>query len=534
MAVDDHILKEVCQIRDDNIDTIAKGTPVPTNITITEIVRSSRPTISIDTKSESFKFLKRNDDPTKPRPPKDKGKAAIFTLIAVLLVDSTTYGVILSFGIYQEYYTGHFADHSKASWIGVLSNALVFLGAPLVTWCCQHYALSRKVYILIGFILCVISLLVSAFITTLPGLIVTQGLLYGIGALLCSIPALIILNTWFDKHRGLAYGIVFGGDDLLGVVYTYLATELLRKYSLRTTLLVFAAIIFCCSGPAIVFLHERPEETAEPASAVPGPPERRRSSLLTPITRSRTTVGDLPFTPSLEHRATWPARQPKKRYYQRGIFYIFMFSNLLQACAAYLPFIYLPVFATQSGHSKETGALILAIGNIGMLVGDLGFGKLSDMVHVNLLIFLSSGVSAIATFVLWGLFGTGARSQGVLIGFAFLFGCFAGGFIVLWARMGTLFGERDAATIYSYMCLGRGVGGLVSGPISQALLLLGTPRALSAFRAKGYGSLVVFVGICMAGSAITGLVGMGSLWWKKEQSFHPESGGEAENESEKK
>jgi len=195
----------------------------------------------------------------------------------------------------------------------------------------------------------------------------------------------------------------------------------------------------------------------------------------------------------------------------------------MQSCAVYLPFIYLPVFAVQLGHGRDTAALILAMGNIGMLVGDLAFGRLSDKVDVNILVFASSGVSAVATFVLWGLFGSGSSSRTVLTIFALLFGIFGGGFVVLWARMGTLFGERDAVTVYSAMSFGRGVGGILSGPFSQVLISRVAPTTLKGFNDSNFSGLIIFVGVCMIASALLGIMAMGTIRWKREEVTHAEA-----------
>lgn len=462
--------------------------------------------------------LQSQDSPIDELPQRDRGKGAIIVLVACLLADATTIGFLLSYGVFQEYYTTHFADPNRASWIGVLSNGIIFLGAPAVTYCCQEFKLPRKHYIWSGFCLCVLSLLISAFVHNLAALIVFQGFFFGLGTLLIESPLLIILNTWFHQRRGLAYGLLFGGADLLGAAFTFLTTKLLHTYGLRATFLVYAAIIFTCAGPAICILQERVVKTTPPITEC-----LQRSSTASstaPASITRISPSDLPFSPSLAQRKTWPAQQPKKRYYQRGIFYVFALSNLLQACAIYLPFIYLPTFAFQTGHSKGIAALILAVGNVGMLVGDLSFGKLSDMIHVNLLIFISSGVSAIVTLILWGLFGTAANSQSILIAFSFVFGIFGGGFIVLWARMGTLFGERDAAMVYSTLSFGRGVGNILSGPVSQVLVRAGT--TLTVLRVGQYGALIVFIGSCLTMSAVLGLVAIGALWWKKEGISGPE------------
>lgn len=305
------------------------------------------------------------------------------------------------------------------------------------------------------------------------------------------------------------------GPNLFGVAYTFLATSLLEKLKLRNTMLVFAGLTFGLAGPAIFLLHERiaPSEPAPYTTA--DPTEHRQGSNntnLAPKSPNKVTVVEVPFSPSLQQRNTWSEAVPPKRYYQRSIFYIFNIANVLQACAYYLPFIYLPSFATQLGYNKNMSALILAVANLGQVFGDIGFGQLSDKIHVNWLIITTMSVTSSSTFILWGHFGTGDHNLGVLIAYAFLFGSFGAGFLALWARMGTLFGEKDAQMVYSTLCAGRGVGSILSGPVSQ--ILLAQPSA-SEFWGH-YGGVIVFVGSCMAASGLMGAGAVLALWWKKE------------------
>lgn len=428
--------------------------------------------------------------------PKDTGKVAFIMLAAALFLDGSSFGNLLSYGIFQDYYQTKFTDSEKASWIGALGQGISYLGAPLVTWCCQRYSLPPTFYIKIGFGLCISSLLVSAFINNLSGLIVTQGLLYGIGSLLITIPELIILNTWFDKRRGLAYGIVFAGCDIFGVLYTLLTSELLQRFGFRTALIILAALTFVCAGTPLLVFHARPD----------------------PIKPTLANSEDLPFSPSVNRRNSLPdTALPKKEYHQRAIFYIFIIINFLQAVAYLLPFIYLPSFVTSLGHSTHSAATVLAVANFSMILGDLGFGKLSDKIHVNILIIVCTAVSAVATFILWGFVGSGMNNLAAIIAFAFLFGCFGGGYLALWARMGTLFGEKDAHMVYSTLCFGRGLGVILCGPISQVLLKTTPPKLLHPLGQGQYGGVIMFVGMCTAGAAIMGVAAIIALWWKKER-----------------
>ena len=125
------------------------------------------------------------------------------------------------------------------------------------------------------------------------------------------------------------------------------------------------------------------------------------------------------------------------------------------------------------------------------------------------LVILSSLVACISVLALWGL----AQSLVQLVFFALVFGGFASGFISLWAGMGKTFGEESAQMIFSILSFSRGVGNIISGPISSSLLR-GLPEHQSGYyhHRHAYGNhkyawVVLFVGICMACSALLGALG---------------------------
>ena len=331
--------------------------------------------------------------------------------------------------------------HDGSSWIGVLAPGICFLGAPLTTYCCQHSHLSRKYYISAGWLLCWIALLVSAFCRTIETLIVTQGLLFGIGLLMIEMPTITILNSWFVKRRGLAYGLLCASTDLFGVAWTYLANALLEGQGIKITFFVFAGISFVVPAITMPFLHERPTDIDDES-----PPA-------IPLDSVMSTTQQI-----IDH--------PVRRYYKQAVFYTFVATNLFQGLAYYLPFIYLPSYTTALGHSSSTGATILAVANIAQVIGEIGFGELSDKCNVHILTMLSTTVSCVSTFFLWYF----ASSLGYLIPYAILFGTFGSGLLALWPRMGTAFGEDDANMVFSIISFGRGVTVLASSPISTNLL----------------------------------------------------------------
>jgi hypothetical protein len=119
---------------------------------------------------------------------------------------------------------------------------------------------------------------------------------------------------------------------------------------------------------------------------------------------------------------------------------------------------------------------------------------------------------------LWGF----ARSIVMLSWFALIYGCFGSGLISLWSRMGSFFGQNDAQMIYSVMSMGRALGGIVSGPVSSALLEVTADRP--AMRKNGvtdygngrYPGVVLFVGLSMSMSAVMAIAGLVLGWHHKE------------------
>lgn len=79
---------------------------------------------------------------------------------------------------------------------------------------------------------------------------------------------------------------------------------------------------------------------------------------------------------------------------------------------------------------------------------------------------------------------------------------------------GKTFGEESAQMIFSLLSFCRGVGNIVSGPISSSLLR-GLPEHGSGhthhrhvYGNHKYAWVVLFVGICMACSALLGAMGL--------------------------
>jgi len=178
-------------------------------------------------------------------------------------------------------------------------------------------------------------------------------------------------------------------------------------------------------------------------------------------------------------------------------FWLYQSANILEGLGYFLPTVYLSTYAQQLGHSRLVGSLLIALVNIAAIFSQLSLGYLVDRIPVSTVMLISALGSSVAVLAFWGT----ATSLPVLIMFALSYGAFAGGwtscFIGMTKETMASMSGADSGTIFGLFCCGRGIGAVVSGPLSESLLAggrAGFSRGSLGY-ATGYGSLIVFTGV---------------------------------------
>ncbi|OJD10735.1 hypothetical protein AJ78_08337 [Emergomyces pasteurianus Ep9510] len=399
------------------------------------------------------------DDPNTVVPPADKGTGAWLFLLGSFLIEAVIWGFNIAFGVFQEHYSRlpQFIHSSNIPVIGTLATSMVFLGTPFAAPLIRRFHAWRQAMVVAGSVICVLSLVWASFANSVPELIASQGALYGIGVLVVYAPLVSMLNEWFIERRGFAYGVVFAGGGVSGVGLPFLTEWLLATYGYRTAL----------RGIAV----------AQAVSVVP----------ILPLIKGR-----LPSTSQNDKAAV------EFDFVSNPQFWVLTFSNLFQGFAIYVPSIYLPTFATLAGLSPRMGALLLSAFNIASTLGQVGFGHLSDRFNnIYILVFITTFVSAVASFFVWGY----AQSLAPLLAFALLFGLFGGSYVVFWPKFALL--SKDHLFLYGLMAFGKGVGNVVTGPITARLLAL---PASSGYGLGTYKHVIIYTGTLLLASSV-GIIG---------------------------
>lgn len=186
-------------------------------------------------------------------------------------------------------------------------------------------------------------------------------------------------------------------------------------------------------------------------------------------------------------------------YLKEPLFWVFAGSVFFQGLGYFFPSIFLPSFATALGYSHTRSALLLMLFFLAQVMGQLVIGWMSDgRLKIEGLVFLLPLASAIIVFTLWGL----AHSFAPLVVFSFLYGFSGGGYVALWARMGIKLSEQPSTgiTTYAIFCFLRGIGNVLTGPISGGLISAEFDR--KAYGIGRYRNVVCFTGASMVLSSL--------------------------------
>ena len=343
-------------------------------------------------------------------------------------------------------------------------QGIMYLDLPIVFAVYRQWPKYQRLGCGVGVLLMCAALGLSSLSANVNHLIVTQGIFYALGGSIAYSPCILLMEEWFDKRKGLAFGVMWAGTGIGGVVLPIVMEQLLGRYGFRTTLRGFAIVLFILTAPLVYFVKPR-----------------------VPIAKNR------PSPPP-----------PNLRFIMTSTFGLFQICNTVEALGFFLPSLYLPTYAGMIGASTSLQALTVILFNLASVVGCVLMGAIIDKLDVTVCILISTVGSTIGVFLIWGF----SMTLAPLFIFSIVYGLFAGSYTSTWPGiMRDVVRKKPSAEssmVFACLAAGRGVGNLVSGPLSEALVK-GLPweGEPGYGYGSGYGSLIVFTGV-------TGVVGGGS------------------------
>ena len=266
-----------------------------------------------------------------------------------------------------------------------------------------------------------------------------------------------MFDGWFVERKTFAFGAMYAGNGAAGASIPYIMAAAFEKLGYRKAIVAWAvvdAVILCSFA-----YWQKP--------------------------RVRVKGQDL-----LSFAFLWSPR-----------FYIPFVCTIVQGIGFFLPAIYLPQFTgyafPDTNEAYRNGTLTAM--NAANILGCLVMGYLGKSIHPYNLFLIASAGSAVSVFWLFGF----ALQPGLLYAFAVTYGFFAGSWSVNWAGaivdlQKHLKGQRtDTGIIYGLFLFARGLGSIVSGPLSSALIGKSLSKGLTIY-ATPYGSVVTVTGVTAA------------------------------------
>lgn len=277
--------------------------------------------------------------------------------------------------------------------------------------------------LLVGAVALAAGLLVTAQAERLWVAYLAHGLGVGLAVGCGYIPMVAVVGGWFARRRGVALGVAVSGIGLGTLLGAPLAAVLIAEHGWRTAYQVFGLVGAVVLVGCAVIAHRPPAPTGDPASGV-------RELLADPRMRALYS------------------------------------SQTLSSLALFIPFVFLPAFATSRGVPPVAAATLVGLIGITSVLGRLLIGALADRLgHVR------SYQLCFALMALSYLVWLGSDGYPGLVAFTAVLGVGYGGWIALSpAVVAQLFGVRGLGGLLGLIYTGSALGVLIGPPLAGVII----------------------------------------------------------------
>ncbi|KAJ2774374.1 hypothetical protein IWQ57_000847 [Coemansia nantahalensis] len=334
------------------------------------------------------------------------------------------FGASNSYGVFSTYYLNdRFAGTSAAtlSWIGSLITISMFSLNALTGALADRRGYRTTAYI--GTALCSSAYILASFSTKVWQLMLTQGLLFGVGASFLLAPTNSIAPQWFHRHRGLASGVAIAGSSLGGMWFTAATQAAMDHLGFAWSLRILGIVTLVVTGTMNLLYFQR----------VPMPPRKRIFEL---------------------------------QVARRLTFWLIALELLTAYTGHWAVVFYVGTAARQMGGSAQDGSRLLLVLNAANVVGRILAGFIADRFgSINTLV-VSLLLTAMVEMSLW----LSACSMASLYALCVFYGLVSSTFISLNpVIVAAHFSSSPLSSVMGMTNIFSGLGGLL-GNLSQGAI----------------------------------------------------------------
>ncbi|XP_071086383.1 monocarboxylate transporter 2-like [Haliotis cracherodii] len=414
-------------------------------------------------------------------------------------------------------------DITKTSWIGsTLVGTYTSLG-PIAGVVQQK--VGARITAMAGGLLMLLGMSVASFCQTIIGLLLTSGLLAGVGLGLGVNVIGVIPGQYFRKRRPAAYGICMAGCGAGLFVGCPLSQYLLHYYKLHGTLLIMGGIGFnmCVAGALLRPAHlVRPcplvdakglqtqecvvlKTSENDDTTVMSQADERSFCLVNMKTTEFSQVRQYVATQLHEMDSRNEAEQIQKRLcsnwrrlrkrfdiFRQYSFWMYCLSIMLWSLGEAAWIFHLPNYAEHKGRSPAEAASLLTAMGAGSMFSRVFAGIAASDSNIDAVV-LQVGLSGLAGIISF-LFTVGPFTYGSLLARSYFYGTYSHGInSLIGPIIINLLGVPHVAVAYGIVCFFCGLGNLLGPPIASIL-----------YKCSGiYEYTYVFAGACLVLSSIS-------------------------------
>lgn len=259
------------------------------------------------------------------------------------------------------------------------------------------------------------------------------------GVFITVIAGPVLINQWFKKRNGLALGIMGASVGLLGVIIQPVIGQLISSQGWRASYIIVGLGIIVIVVPIILFLLRKDPKSI---GMLPYGADEKKDA-------NNIEIG-------AEDRGISFADAKKSAAFFALIIFFFMITSFSSFA------IHIPTYLINQGFDVGFAGNVMAAQMVGLFIGSLAFGYLTDKISAKKTTLLAMIIGLIS-IVLLLFFAKNAIVIAIAVG---LFGLVTASIGTLAPAITTeLFGNRDYSQIYSTVSMGLAVASIVALPV---------------------------------------------------------------------
>lgn len=346
--------------------------------------------------------------------------------------------------------------------------------------------IGTRVTLLAGGVLVGAGWISGGHISSLVPLVVSYGVVGGVGVGFAYGVPLAVAGSWFPARRGLAMGVTLAGFGVSPFVTAPLAEVLIVRAGVQSAM-VALGIGFAVVIPSLAVFFRRHEPEEDDRTAAPPAAGARPEPHATAPSAAAAVEGEAPAREAGGPREMGPAAMVRSRSFY-GLWFAYVIGTLCGLTAIGMT----ASFAEQTiGLSAPAAAAVVSAFGVLNGAGRPLFGAVHDAVGVRRSVVLAFVIIAVGAGA--ALFAGPQAPVPFFVAFGIFWLMLGGWLAIAPAATTRLFGARNYVKNYGIMYTAYGVGALTGGSASGALF-------------ARYGShtplFVAILGLCLVGAVV--------------------------------